>query len=183
MLFLSSAGQPLNLTFTGPFYDLPNNGADCPANCRQIPWKAGSDVWNGGSLPNFTSVTCTGLTEGAGTTDNAAAIKSANDSGFTINLSANNLAHADQLADADIGPVVVVLPSTVHGNVKITTPAGRPVSVCPATYRDDVACDTCQLCQRQNRKSIVGFPGHGASKKRVDVIVTRNGKTIDPATL
>jgi hypothetical protein len=55
-------------------YDLPSNDADCPGNCRQIPWKAGSDVWNGGSLPNFSSVPCTGLTEGNGTSDNAAAI-------------------------------------------------------------------------------------------------------------
>src|SRR5437763_1254464 len=51
-------------------YDLPNNDADCPANCRQIPWKAGSDLWNGGTLPTYAGVTCTGLTEGAGTTDN-----------------------------------------------------------------------------------------------------------------
>ena len=56
-------------------YDVPNNDADCPNNCRQIPWKAGSDVWNGGVLPTYTAVTCTGLTEGNGTTDNTAAIQ------------------------------------------------------------------------------------------------------------
>src|SRR4051812_18784303 len=55
-------------------YDLPNNDADCPANCRQIPWKAGSDVWNGGTLPTFTGVTCAGLTEGNGTSDNTTRI-------------------------------------------------------------------------------------------------------------
>jgi hypothetical protein len=57
-------------------YQLPNNDAGCPANCRQIPWKAGSDLWNGGTLPNYTSVQCTGLTEGDGTTDNTARIQS-----------------------------------------------------------------------------------------------------------
>jgi hypothetical protein len=57
-----------------PAYDLPNDDADCPANCRQIPWKAGSDVWNGGTLPVFTGVTCAGLTEGSGTSDNATRI-------------------------------------------------------------------------------------------------------------
>jgi len=57
-------------------YDLPNNDADCPANCRQIPWKAGSDLWNGGTLPVYPGVNCTaGLTEGDGTIDNSAAIQ------------------------------------------------------------------------------------------------------------
>ena len=57
-------------------YDVPNNDAGCPANCRQIPWLAGSDVWNGGTLPVRTGVNCTiGLTEGNGTTDNTLAIE------------------------------------------------------------------------------------------------------------
>src|SRR5438045_7956627 len=57
-------------------YDLPNNDNDCPANCRQIPWRAGSDLWNGGTLPTYAGVTCTGLTEGSGTTDNTARLNS-----------------------------------------------------------------------------------------------------------
>jgi hypothetical protein len=56
-------------------YSLPNNDADCPNNCRAIPWSAGSDQWNGGALPLYTSVTCTGLVQGDGTTDNGAAIQ------------------------------------------------------------------------------------------------------------
>lgn len=57
-------------------YDLPNNDGDCPANCRQIPWLAGSDVWNSGTLPTYTGVNCiSGLTEGDGTTDNSSAIQ------------------------------------------------------------------------------------------------------------
>lgn len=103
---------------------------------------------------------------------NARAVREANESGFTINLSANTLAHADQLADAAIAPVVVVLPDTVHGNADIATPAGRKVAVCPATYRDDVSCSTCGLCQRQNRKVIVGFPAHGTSRKRASKVAT-----------
>jgi hypothetical protein len=55
-------------------YDLPNDDADCPANCRQIPWKAGSDLWNGGTLPNYAQVTCTGLA-GNGTTNDGPAIQ------------------------------------------------------------------------------------------------------------
>lgn len=56
-------------------YDVPNNNSDCPANCRQVPWLAGSDQWNGGTLPVYPSVTCTGLSEGDGTTNNASAIQ------------------------------------------------------------------------------------------------------------
>lgn len=56
-------------------YDLPNDDTGCPENCRQIPWSAGSDQWNNGNLPNYISVTCSGLTEGDGTTNNASAIQ------------------------------------------------------------------------------------------------------------
>ena len=93
-------------------------------------------------------------------------IRHANAWGFTVNLSANDLADADTLADHKAGPVVVVLPSTTIRNTK--TPAGRPVVVCPATQRDNVSCDTCQLCARQ-RDVIVGFPGHGTRKRVIDI--------------
>lgn len=93
-------------------------------------------------------------------------IRHANQWGFTVNLSANDLHDADALADADAGPVVVVLPSTQTSNT--TTPKGRPVIVCPATQRDDVSCATCQLCQRQ-RAAIVGFPAHGTRKRVIDI--------------
>lgn len=55
-------------------YSLPNVNTGCPSNCRQIPWQAGSDLWNNGSLPTYTSVTCTGLA-GNGTTDDGPAIQ------------------------------------------------------------------------------------------------------------
>lgn len=93
-------------------------------------------------------------------------IRHANAWGFTVNLSANDLADADMLADYQAGPVVVVLPSTQNTNT--TTPAGRPVVICPATQRDDVSCATCQLCQRQ-RAAIVGFPAHGTRKRVIDI--------------
>jgi len=100
---------------------------------------------------------------------NREAVNHANKSGFTINLSANNLKQADALAETKAGPVVVVLPSSVSGPEKITTPAGRKVTVCPATYRDDVTCKSCGLCALQ-RDTIVGFPAHGVQKKRADKI-------------
>ena len=93
-------------------------------------------------------------------------IRHANQWGFTVNLSANDLSDADALADHDAGPVVVVLPSTQTSNT--TTPRGRPVVICPATQRDDVSCATCQLCQRQ-RAAIVGFPAHGTRRRVIDL--------------
>lgn len=100
------------------------------------------------------------------------AIADANENGFTINLSANDPAHADELADLKIAPVVVVLPSTVIGKQRLATPAGRPIVVCPATYRDDVTCKGCQLCQRQ-RDVIVGFPAHGNAKNKATSIAMK----------
>jgi len=97
---------------------------------------------------------------------NANAIAKANRDGFTINLSGNNLDHADKLADLNIAPVVTVLPSD---GTSTTTPAGRKVVQCPATSRDDVSCKTCQLCQRQ-RDVIVGFPAHGSSYRKANEI-------------
>jgi len=93
-------------------------------------------------------------------------IRHANEWGFTVNLSANDLTDADYLADTGAGPVVVVLPSTQSQNTQ--TPAGRRVVVCPATQRDDVSCATCQLCQRQ-RDTIVGFPAHGLRHRVINL--------------
>ena len=93
-------------------------------------------------------------------------IRHANAWGFTVNLSANDLADADMLADHAAGPVVVVLPSTQTRNT--VTPRGRPVVICPATQREDVSCATCQLCQRQ-RTAIVGFPAHGTRRRIINI--------------
>ncbi len=94
----------------------------------------------------------------------------ANGQGFTVNLSGNSLAHADALADLGVGPVVVVLPRHVSGNVEVRTPKGRRVVVCPATYRDDVTCKSCGLCQVAGRGVVVGFPAHGAGARKASVL-------------
>ena len=94
---------------------------------------------------------------------NRNAIKRANAFGFTVNLSANNLKHADELAALDIGPVAVVLPADHIGGM--TTPEGRKVAQCPATYKN-TTCADCGLCAAQNRKVIVGFPAHGNGKRK-----------------
>lgn len=102
------------------------------------------------------------------TTANAAIVREANDNGFTINLSGNNLAHADRLASLNAGPVVTVLPVDAKENT--TTPQGRKVVVCPATVRDNVSCATCKLCAISDRDFIIGFPAHGAAKRKAESI-------------
>jgi hypothetical protein len=106
------------------------------------------------------------------TAHNRQAIREANDNGFTINLSANNLAHADELSELDIGPVVVVMP---RGAVNTLTPAGRKIVICPAETRDDVTCETCQLCARRDRNGIIiGFPAHGSGARKAETVTKGN---------
>ena len=95
-------------------------------------------------------------------------ITRANKAGFTINLSANNLEHADTLMALQAAPVVVLLPEDTKGN-HVTTPNGHKVAVCPATYKD-TTCKECKLCSVTNRAVLVGFPSHGPQKKSADVI-------------
>lgn len=99
---------------------------------------------------------------------NAAAIASANKQGFTVNLSGNNVAHADELAELEIAPVVTVLPRDAE-NVSYT-PAGRKVVACPAEKSDKVSCYTCGLCQDAKRDYIIGFRAHGTAAKTVEII-------------
>ena len=94
---------------------------------------------------------------------NRAIVQTANNAGFTINLSAENLTHADTLADLNIAPVVTIVDTGMPNTMK--TPKGRKVITCPATYKDDVSCATCQLCGKQ-RNTIVAFPVHGTSKAK-----------------
>lgn len=103
---------------------------------------------------------------------NRRAIAAANAAGFAINLSANNLDHADQLCDLNIGPVCVVVAPDQSANMQ--TPAGRKVVICPATQRDDVTCATCKLCSRQSAgRPIVAFPAHGPGKSKAAAAAIR----------
>ena len=99
---------------------------------------------------------------------NAITVNMMNHLGFTVNVSANNLEHADQLCDLDIAPVATVLP--IEQTTNTVTPKGRKVVVCPATYKDDVSCASCMLCEKWDRNVVVGFPAHGTSKKKAAAI-------------
>lgn len=99
---------------------------------------------------------------------NAALVRWANATGFTVNLSANTLAHADELCSSGAGPVVVV--QALEAPRQDVTPAGRVVRTCPATYAEGVTCKRCQWCALPKRSWIVGFPPHGSGAKRADEV-------------
>jgi len=99
---------------------------------------------------------------------NAITVNIMNHLGFTVNVSANNLEHADKLCDLDIAPVATVLP--IDQTTNTVTPKGRKVVVCPATYKDDVSCASCMLCEKWDRNVVVGFPAHGTSKKKAAMV-------------
>jgi len=96
-------------------------------------------------------------------------IRFANYYGFTVNLSADTLAQADERAALGVGPVVVVLPRGTAGDVR--TPAGRRVVICPAETRG-LDCSRCGLCSRSERKGIVGFLAHGQMHQTVSRIAS-----------
>lgn len=101
---------------------------------------------------------------------NRAAVQGANKAGFTINMSANSPAHADELLALEIGPVVTTLAHDATENT--TTPAGKKIVVCPATTRENVSCATCKLCSIASRDFVIGFPAHGAGKRKVSTLAT-----------
>jgi hypothetical protein len=98
---------------------------------------------------------------------NRAAIRAANAAGFTVNLSADNAAHADTLADSGI-PTVVVIPLDAG---KVTqTPRGRKIVQCPAENTSRVTCANCGLCYLSRRDYLIGFKAKGRKRLEVDKI-------------
>src|ERR1700722_12388129 len=113
------------------------------------------------------------------------AIKDAATQGFNINLSADSVSEADRLIKTGL-PVVTILPSfyqkrpdedlreyrtRVGGRLRLETPAGNPIAICPATYAE-TTCALCQACAKPRPGGvIIGFPAHGSNRKHVDARV------------
>jgi hypothetical protein len=105
------------------------------------------------------------------TPENLAAIRAATRAGFTINLSADNAAQADQLAAHGL-PVTVVIPAAAP---KVSrTPRGRKVIQCPAENSDRITCANCGLCALANRNYLIGFKPKGTKRRAVDAIAKGN---------
>ena len=107
---------------------------------------------------------------------NGSLVKSAISEGFTINASTETLAQADALYSEGF-PVTVVLDdaSVSKGAKTIQSPAGNTIAICPAQTTKGITCETCALCQKADRKVIVGFLAHGASKAKVIKILSVKG--------
>jgi hypothetical protein len=98
---------------------------------------------------------------------NIQAVKMANNGGFTVNLSANNLQQADDYKALNIAPVVVVVAEDCD---KVSyTEKGNKIVVCPAQTSDKVTCSSCGLCQKSDRDYIIGFRVHGTYTKKAKV--------------
>jgi hypothetical protein len=94
-------------------------------------------------------------------------IEFANQNGFTINLSGDHPAMADELHALGIAPVVSIVPEDQLTN--FTTDAGNKVVICPAVVRDDITCYTCKMCAIPERGTIIGFPAHGVGKNKLEI--------------
>lgn len=85
--------------------------------------------------------------------------------GFTVNLSADHAGEADTLAATGL-PTVCIVPMDTPKHT--TTPEGRPILVCPAQTVDYMTCALCGLCQKADRRQIIGFRAHGMRAKLAD---------------
>jgi hypothetical protein len=105
------------------------------------------------------------------TEHNTAEIKRANQSGFTINISANNPREAVRIKRDTGLPVVTVLPMNAPN---VQTIDGVKIVACPAEKSKRVNCGNCQhsFCGSRDRDFIVGFRSHGSKKKKADIIAS-----------
>jgi hypothetical protein len=98
---------------------------------------------------------------------NRKAVKSAVAQGFVVNLSGNNVEHADRLARTGL-PVATVVPP--GSPARFVTPGGNKVVICPAQRSETTTCATCRLCSRAGRGFIIGFLPHGTGHKKVSQV-------------
>lgn len=94
-------------------------------------------------------------------------IEGANRAGFTVNISANSPQEAREIRQRTTAPVVTIVTSDTWDS---TGKRQGDIVRCPAEYSDSVSCATCGLCQRADRKDIVGFTVHGTRAKAAEVI-------------
>ena len=90
--------------------------------------------------------------------------------GFTVNLSADDAGEADKYAAQGL-PTVCIVPIDTPKHTK--TPEGRAILVCPAQTTEYMTCALCQLCQKADRRQIIGFRAHGAKARQADRIARR----------
>ena len=111
--------------------------------------------------------------------ENSIGFAHANQNGFTINLSSNNAAEADEYLKMNIAPVVTLMPVDTGSDWKTSkTPEGNMIVRCPAEYQEKTTCANCggnkgALCSRSDRKYVIGFTAHGAAKNKASTIAKK----------
>ena len=96
---------------------------------------------------------------------NAAKVKKAVDNGFTVNVSADTVEEAEEAYNAGL-PAVILVPEN-HPE-KSETLNGTKVVVCMEQTERKSDCKSCQICFQKNRRFLIGFRAHGASKNKID---------------
>jgi len=97
---------------------------------------------------------------------NRALIKFANQRGFAVNLSADNLTMADKYLKMGIAPVVSIVRHDAPE--RGFTPKGTRYITCPAQTRETMTCARCRLCAFKDRKYIIAFRAHAQNKGRIE---------------
>ena len=101
------------------------------------------------------------------TEHNVYCIKFANNHGFTVNVSTDNVAESVVTYKKHKLPTVTLLPMDAPN---VQTVEGVKIVACPAEKTKRVTCSNCTMCMARDRRYIIGFRAHGTRKSTADVI-------------
>jgi len=102
--------------------------------------------------------------------ENISLLKTANKQGFTVNISTESEAAADNAVLNNL-PAVIVVKSTETRRAWFTKNKNK-ILVCPAQDETkNVNCIDCGLCQSRPKNLIIAFKAHGNQAKKIDNIL------------
>ena len=99
---------------------------------------------------------------------NISLLKTANKKGFTVNISTESEAAADNAVLNSL-PAVIVVKSTETRSTWLTKNKNK-ILVCPA-QTNGANCIDCGLCQSRPKNLIIAFRAHGNQAKKIDNIL------------
>jgi hypothetical protein len=101
--------------------------------------------------------------------ENLSLLRYANRNGFTINVSTENEAAADDAIAAGLPAVMVA--NSEESRTTWHTKAGNVVLVCPAQRSDTKTCADCKLCHHRVRRVVIAFLAHGTGKRKANAAI------------
>ena len=102
--------------------------------------------------------------------ENLSLLRYANRNGFTINVSTESEAAADDAISAGLPAVMVA--NSDETRTTWHTPAGNTVLVCPAQRSDTTTCADCKLCHHRGRRVVIAFLAHGTGKRKANAALS-----------